>query len=233
MKGDVWEVSVGCRFLGKPRVEFQVSLFYFKEETKITGFPQRAGSLCKRGTPSSAHLVLRWWWFSCSLVSNSCDPLGCSPPGSSAHGILQARILGRVAISFSRPCAQRWRLLGRLCWFSGPVSLEGLLGPSIGQPKSSFGISHHKVWLIRTAFRAKPRFCETSCHHAQHPPGCLRRGCGGPEMCQQDVCANTAYECLCSLHRQHPAVVPGRHIYISAACPGSWEIRIQEMLIFL
>ena len=31
-----------------------------------------------------------------------CDPVDCSPPGSSVHGILQARILEWVAISSSR-----------------------------------------------------------------------------------------------------------------------------------
>ena len=31
-----------------------------------------------------------------------CDPMDCSPPGSSAHGISQARTLEWVAISFSR-----------------------------------------------------------------------------------------------------------------------------------
>ena len=31
-----------------------------------------------------------------------CDPMGCNPPGSSVHGIFQARILEWVAISFSR-----------------------------------------------------------------------------------------------------------------------------------
>ena len=31
-----------------------------------------------------------------------CDPVDCSPPGSSIHGILQARILEWFAISFSR-----------------------------------------------------------------------------------------------------------------------------------
>ena len=31
-----------------------------------------------------------------------CDHMDCSPPGSSVHGILQARILERVAIPFSR-----------------------------------------------------------------------------------------------------------------------------------
>ena len=36
------------------------------------------------------------------LCPTLCDPMGCSPPGSSVHGISQARILGWVAISFSR-----------------------------------------------------------------------------------------------------------------------------------
>ena len=30
------------------------------------------------------------------------DPLGCSPPGSSVHGVLQARILEWVAMTSSR-----------------------------------------------------------------------------------------------------------------------------------
>ena len=43
---------------------------------------------------------------SASEVAQSCptlgDPMDCSPPGSSVHGIFQARILEWVAISFSR-----------------------------------------------------------------------------------------------------------------------------------
>ena len=35
-----------------------------------------------------------------------CDPTDCSPPGSSVHGISQARILEWVAISFSRGSSQ-------------------------------------------------------------------------------------------------------------------------------
>ena len=34
-----------------------------------------------------------WRWFSHQVVSDSCDPMNCSLPGSSVHGILQARIL--------------------------------------------------------------------------------------------------------------------------------------------
>ena len=36
------------------------------------------------------------------LCPTLCDPVDCSPPGSSVRGILQARILEWVAISFSR-----------------------------------------------------------------------------------------------------------------------------------
>ena len=40
-----------------------------------------------------------------SEVTQSCltlrDPMDCSPPGSSAHGIFQARVLERGAIAFS------------------------------------------------------------------------------------------------------------------------------------
>ena len=35
-------------------------------------------------------------------MSDSCDPMDCSPPGSSLHEILQVRMLEWVAISFSR-----------------------------------------------------------------------------------------------------------------------------------
>ena len=35
-------------------------------------------------------------------MSDSCDPMDCVLPGSSVHGILQARILEWLAISFSR-----------------------------------------------------------------------------------------------------------------------------------
>ena len=41
-----------------------------------------------------------------SEVMSDCDPMDCSPPGSSIHGILQARTLEWVAISFSRGSSQ-------------------------------------------------------------------------------------------------------------------------------
>ena len=36
------------------------------------------------------------------LCPTLCDPVNCSPPSSSVHGIFQARVLEWVAVSFSR-----------------------------------------------------------------------------------------------------------------------------------
>ena len=40
-------------------------------------------------------------WLCAQSSPTLCDPTDCSPPDSSVHGILQARVLERVAISFS------------------------------------------------------------------------------------------------------------------------------------
>ena len=45
------------------------------------------------------------WMHACSVTQlrpTLCNPMDCSPTGSSFHGIFQARILAQVAISFSR-----------------------------------------------------------------------------------------------------------------------------------
>ena len=43
---------------------------------------------------------------SLSCVRTLCNPMDCSPPGFSVHGILQAGILEWVATSFSKPPGQ-------------------------------------------------------------------------------------------------------------------------------
>ena len=40
-----------------------------------------------------------------SLVQD-CDPMDCSPPGSSVHGILQARILDWVSMPYTKVSSQ-------------------------------------------------------------------------------------------------------------------------------
>ena len=58
-------------------------------------------------------LFLHFWTWSVAGSCNPhsavfCDPMDCSPPGSSIHEILQARILEQVAISFSRGSSRPW-----------------------------------------------------------------------------------------------------------------------------
>ena len=69
----------------------------------------------------------------CALVSQSCltlcDPVDCSLPGSTVHGVFQARILESVATSFSRESSQPSNrtqvscIAGRffILWASGEV----------------------------------------------------------------------------------------------------------------
>ena len=61
---------------------------------------------CLHMPSASCSCTLHFMYESESEVAQSCptfcDPLDCSPPGSSAHGILQARILEWVAISLSK-----------------------------------------------------------------------------------------------------------------------------------
>ena len=77
------------------------------------------------------------------LCPTLCDPLGCSPPGSSGHGILQARILEWIAIPFSLivSCAVLCcaYLLSHVQLFANPwvVACQTLL---------SMGFSRQEYW---------------------------------------------------------------------------------------
>ena len=49
----------------------------------------------------SRYVLLTWLCMHAQSCPTLCNPMECSPPGSSVHGILQARILEWVAISSS------------------------------------------------------------------------------------------------------------------------------------
>ena len=49
---------------------------------------------------------LNWWGLAAKSCPLFCDPVDCNPPGSSVHGITQARILEWVAISLSSVSSQ-------------------------------------------------------------------------------------------------------------------------------
>ena len=62
---------------------------------RIFQFPGKAAPTLS--ATSFVHVLVTQW--SPTLY----DPMDCTPPGSSVHGILQARILEWIAIPFSRP----------------------------------------------------------------------------------------------------------------------------------
>ena len=64
---------------------------------------------------------------SLSVMSDSLQHMDCSPPGSSVHGILQARILEWVAIPFSRGSSDTGIKLGLLHykWILYHLSYQG------------------------------------------------------------------------------------------------------------
>ena len=78
-----------------------------------------------------------------------CNPMDCSTPGSSVHGISQARILEQVAISFPRgsPWSRDWPLIS--CITGGFVTAEPPGKPQILE------LSSHKSGNARTTGRWK------------------------------------------------------------------------------
>ena len=72
--------------------------------------PVLAGGFFTTSTAWKSPILLLVTCVLCVLVTQSCltlyDPMDCSPPGFSILGILQARILEWVAVSFSRGSSQ-------------------------------------------------------------------------------------------------------------------------------
>ena len=56
--------------------------------------------------PSPMHENEKWKW-SRSVASTLRDPMNCSLPGSSIHGIFQARVLEWVAIAFTNSVSRK------------------------------------------------------------------------------------------------------------------------------
>ena len=81
----------------------------------------------------------------CTLVAQLCptlcDPMDCSPPGSSVHGILQARILEWVAISFSTSGVSQFssvQLLSHVRLFATPWTAARQASLSVTNSQSLF-----------------------------------------------------------------------------------------------
>ena len=121
-----------------------------------------------------------------------CDLMDCSSPGSSVHGILQARILEWVAISFSRGssqprdwtqvsciagrCFNLWAtrealiFWGRLIkWFTtGSVTLQG--NPNQGDLtlKDNVSLPTYFAWELSTSYRVPEVWRAPPTTHCSH-----------------------------------------------------------------
>ena len=96
----------GWHFLPQGRltwVIFKCSLHYLGTQCCVSRWSSRmtVPLCCIQGTAAAAAKSLQ----SCPTL---CDPIDCSLPGSAVPGILQARMLEWVAISFSN--ARKWKV---------------------------------------------------------------------------------------------------------------------------
>ena len=78
---------------------FMLGMSYFWENERLIG--QRLGQSLLFILSVLAYVHAK----SLQLCTGLCDPMDCSPPGSSVHGILQARLLEWVAMPSSRGCS--------------------------------------------------------------------------------------------------------------------------------
>ena len=97
-----------------------------------------------------------------------CDPMDGSPPGSPVPGILQARTLECVAISFSN--AWKWKVkvksLSRVWLLVTPWTAAHQAPPSLGFPGKRMGVGCH--CLLHSKNEASPKNINSP-HLSGHP----------------------------------------------------------------
>ena len=90
-----------------------------------------------------------------------CEPIDCNPPGSSVHGILQARILEQVSMPFSRVSSRPryWTYVSYVsCIGCGFFTTSATWGTLItkeksGKPLSDPVVTNNKIMKSRLIFK--------------------------------------------------------------------------------
>ena len=98
------------------------------------------------------HVSEKWKW-SRSVVSNSSDPVDYSLPGSSVHGIFQAKVLEWGAIAFSDGPYSPWNSLRQNTGVGSLSLLQGIF-PTQG---SNPGLLHCRQILYQLSHKGTPR----------------------------------------------------------------------------
>ena len=108
-------------------------------------FPKTHSLCLMRKTSDRQNWEIFSWMCMCAkslqLCLTLCDPMDCSPPGSSVHGILQAKILEWVAVPFSRASSQP----------------QG----------SNLGLPHCRQMLYHLSHQGSPSNCKRRCTNPQ------------------------------------------------------------------
>ena len=114
--------------------------------------------------------IAQWVQFSTvtQLCPTLCDPMDCSPPGSSVHGIFQAWILEWVAFPFSRESS----------WPRDRTQVSRIVG------------RHFTVWATREANKSSEHFCHPGMTYSIAPWSMS----GVAYYARVSVCKN---ECVC------------------------------------
>ena len=114
-------------------------------------------------------LMYRRVWLTC----HPCNPLDCSPPGSSVYAITQARILEWVAFPFSRRSSQprdqtcvSCILAGRFFTTEPPGNLKRIDAKfNLGKESMKEILMYRRVWIIYHLYYSStvrffmPEFC--------------------------------------------------------------------------
>ena len=126
---------------------------------------QRMGILDRQCPAAAAAKSLQ----SCPTL---CDPMDCSPPGFSVHGILQATVLEWVAISFSK--AWKWKVKVKVKSLSR-VRLLATPWTAAYKAPPSMGFSRHQYWSgvplpsPRWQLKLLSLLCRRWCHVRKGP----------------------------------------------------------------
>ena len=118
--------------------------------------------MCNHTAPAAAKSLQ-----SCPTL---CDPIDSSPPGSSIPGILQARTLEWVAISFSK--AWKWKVKGKLLshvrFLATPWTAAHQAPPSMGFSRQEYWSGVPSPSLNHISFLLKLFSCRS---HLRSPTG--------------------------------------------------------------
>jgi len=101
-------------------------------------FNQRKWKQLKKTQAPKCSLLLLLWLKLLQLCLTLCDPIDGSPPGSPVPGVLQARTLEWVTISFSNALKEKWKLRCLVWLLATPWTAAYQAPPSMGFSKQEY-----------------------------------------------------------------------------------------------